>query len=111
MNRAQRIRGTLKLMIAAAGFAGLLIGPGRTFSSEWNVMPDPQHDNQPGVERAGTLRIVRFTGDWDGVMHDQGTLLGWTNAAVNGKVEPMKTVPARDGTLIDVWQSEEMQKK
>jgi len=111
MNRAGGVRGKLMFAIAAAGFAGLLFGPGRTsFSSEWNVVPDPDRD-QPGVERAGTLRIVRFTGDWNGVAQDQGTLLGWAGAAATGKLEPRKAVPAADGTLIDVWENEELQKK
>mgnify|MGYP000947244637 CR=1 FL=1 len=111
MDRAEKLRGSLKVVVAAVGFASLLVGPGRTFSSEWNVVPDPDRDNIPGVERDGTLRVVRFTGDFDAAAQDQGTLVGWVNAAAKGKLEERKTAPAADGTMIDVWESEEMQRR
>ena len=51
----------------------------------WSVMPQPERD-QPGVERAGTLRVVRFNFDGSDPWRDQGTVIGWANAAAQGRV-------------------------
>ncbi|HZR83652.1 MAG TPA: hypothetical protein VFD92_21335 [Candidatus Binatia bacterium] len=64
----------------------------------WSVMP-PVESEQPGVERAGTLRVVRFKFDGGDPMQDQGTVLGWANAAATGTLEPRREEQPEDALL------------
>lgn len=80
------------LAVAALLFAFVLIGAGASSAvaadwagdREWSVIPRNPDSTQPGVQRDGTLRVLRFNFDGSSPLDDQGTVIGWANAAVTG---------------------------
>lgn len=78
--------------LAVSLFAVVLIGAGASCAiaadwagdREWSVMPRNPDSTQPGVQRDGTLRILRFNFDGESPIDDQGTVIGWVNGAVTG---------------------------
>src|SRR5262245_14674624 len=82
-NTMQRIALAAALLaVAAAGAPQAQAAGARDWTEEreWSVMPPPE-SNEGGVQRDGTLRIVRFGVDGQDPLEDQGTVIGWVNGA------------------------------
>lgn len=65
---------------------------------EWSVVPQPE-SNQGGVQRDGTLRVIRFGLDGQDPLTDQGTVVGWVNRAASGTLVEHKEEGPVDALL------------
>lgn len=57
------------------------------------------------IEKNSTLRIVRFGADPEGMISDQGSIIGWSAAAATGTIEP-RTEPGTTESLEVMKRSE-----
>ena len=73
--------------------------------SDWRGRPSIEFTD-PRVERTGTLRVVRFGTDPAKTLDDQGTVVGWTRAAVEGKVKPNHEQVPYEETIEIIERSE-----
>jgi len=85
MQRSFRAAVALSLMFLAASGSQARAADVKDWAEEgeWSVMPPPE-GNDGGVQRDGTLRIVRFGFDGQDPLEDQGTVVGWVNRAASG---------------------------
>ena len=81
--------------------ATVLAVAGSSGATEWPVVPVPGEDI-PGVQRDGTLRFVRYTGDGSDVADDQGTVVGWLNRAATGRLVPNPEENPVDEATIEI---------
>jgi hypothetical protein len=73
--------------------------------SDWRGRPSIEFTD-PRFEQSSTLRVVRSSGDLTDTMDDQGTVLGWGKAAVEGKVQPREEAAEPEGTIEIMKRSE-----
>ena len=66
--------------------------------SDWRGRPSIEF-SRPDAEQSSTLRVIRSDGDLDGTVDDQGTVLGWSKAAAEGKVKPREEVTEPEKTI------------
>lgn len=74
----------------------------------WRGRPSLEYSD-PRIERSETMRVIRFSGDFKEIVDDQGTVIGWTKAAAEGKVKPREE-PAVSGEGIEILPREEAEK-
>ena len=67
--------------------------------SPWPVAPGGQGDLNPGVERTGTLRIMRFNFDGTPLTADRGNMVGWVAEASKGNVVEKADKTTEEDTL------------
>ncbi len=94
--------------ILALALAVSLALPASGGATQWPVAPEPGEDDIPGVQRDGTLRIVRFTGSWGEVPEDQGTLIGWAGAAATGDLVLHRDDEAEVEATIEILRPAQM---
>jgi hypothetical protein len=79
--------------------------------SAWAVAPPFGENNLPGVERDGTLRIIRFSNDRQ-ILGDPGTLIGFTSIFVRtGELSPTHEQPSDEKSLLEIMRHVEMPKE
>lgn len=105
--RSSRLAG-LSVMTAAlsAALAGLLgVSPAAaqpgTWSNDtqWPVARTGPNDLNPGVDRPGTLRIMRFNFDGTPMTQDKGNVIGWAAQAAKGDYVQNPDKPTEQDTL------------
>ena len=72
---------------------------------DWRGRPSIEFTDR-GFEQNSTLRVVRSSGDVPDTMNDQGTVLGWSKAAIEGKVKPREEATDPEGTIEVLKRSE-----
>lgn len=102
MAETSTLRRTLRVLAGLAVAAGLASAR-PAGADEWPVAGEPDAErNLPGVERSGTLRVIRFSSDGTSPAEDQGTLLGWANAAATGTLVERRDEPAPEEALLEI---------
>jgi hypothetical protein len=88
------------LIVASSACAGAVPAAAADWADqrEWSVVPPPE-SNQPGVQRDGTLRLVRFRLDGRSPVEDQETVVGWFYAAANGTLVERREAPPEEALL------------
>jgi hypothetical protein len=90
------------LLTAAIAFAVPLGAVAAAFAqdrlSDWRGRPSIEF-TRPDVEQSSTLRVVRSSGSATETIEDQETILGWSSAAVQGKVKPREESVDPEGTI------------
>ena len=66
--------------------------------SDWAGRPSIEF-TRPVIERSTTLRVVRSSGSATETIEDQETVIGWSSAAVQGKVKPREEAIEPDKTI------------
>ncbi|MEI8357980.1 MAG: hypothetical protein WCH13_05790 [Deltaproteobacteria bacterium] len=84
------------LVAAAPAAAG---SEERESGSPWPVAPGGQGDLNPGVERTGTLRIMRFNFDGTPLTADRGNMVGWVAEASKGNMVEKADKTTEEDTL------------
>jgi hypothetical protein len=95
--------GILAGVLAAPWVAGITVVSAEP--SDWRGRPAIEFTD-PRVERTGTLRVVRFGSDPRQTIDDQGSLIGWGRAAIDGTVKPNHEPVPFEETLEIIEKSE-----
>ena len=70
--------------------------------SQWAVMPPFGENLQPGVQRDGTLRLIRFANDRQ-ILNDPGTVVGFTAIfARTGELSPTHPYMTDQKSLLEI---------
>ena len=76
--------------------------------SPWAVAPPAGENDQPGVQRDGTLRIIRFSNDRQ-ILNDPGTVVGFTSIFVRtGTLSPTHEKPSDEKSLLEIMRRGEL---
>lgn len=95
---------------AAAGLAALLAVPAGSAladdfeesRSQWAVAPPIGENLQPGVQRDGTLRVIRFANDRQ-ILNDPGTVVGFTAIfARTGELSPTHPELRDEKSILEI---------
>jgi len=79
--------------------------------SPWAVAPPIGQNDQPGVQRDGTLRVIRFANDRQ-ILNDPGTVVGFTSIfARTGKLSPTHETPSDEKSLLEIMRRGEMRQE
>jgi hypothetical protein len=79
--------------------------------SPWAVAPPIGQNDQVGVERDGTLRVIRFSNDRQ-ILNDPGTVIGFTAIfARTGKLSPTHEQPSDEKSLLEIMRRGELPPK
>lgn len=96
-------------ILIAAIVLGLSHGAGTAGAQDrledWRGRPSIEFTG-PQFEQPSTLRVVRSSGNIPNTMDDQGSVLGWGKAAVDGKVKPREELTDPEGTIEVLRRSE-----
>jgi len=94
------------MLLAVTALAGALradpaAAQAGTWSDDtpWPVAPGGQNDLNPGVDRPGTLRILRFNFDGTPMTEDRGSAVGWAAQAAKGNYVQDPDKPTEKDTL------------
>jgi hypothetical protein len=115
--RASRCR-RLAMAITLLTLAALVLPSGRAAAddfeesrSPWAVQPPIGQNDQPGVERDGTLRIIRFSNDRQ-LLNDPGTVLGFVSIfARTGTLSPTHEKPSDEKSLLEIMRRGELRRE
>lgn len=70
--------------------------------SAWAVAPPVGEKLQPGVQRDGTLRVIRFANDRQ-ILNDPGTVVGFTAIfARTGELSPTHTYMTDQKSILEI---------
>ena len=76
--------------------------------SPWAVAPPIGQNDQPGVERDGTLRIIRFSNDRQ-ILNDPGTVVGFASIfARTGTLSPTHEKLSDEKSLLEIMRRGEL---
>lgn len=76
--------------------------------SAWAVMPPFGENLQPGVQRDGTLRVIRFANDRQ-ILNDPGTVVGFTAIfARTGELSPTHPHMTDQKSLLEIMRRGEV---
>jgi hypothetical protein len=76
--------------------------------SPWAVAPPVGENDQPGVQRDGTLRIIRFSNDRQ-ILNDPGTVVGFTSIfARTGTLSPTHEKRSDEKSLLEIMRRGEL---
>jgi hypothetical protein len=76
--------------------------------SAWAVMPPFGENLQPGVQRDGTLRVIRFANDRQ-ILNDPGTVVGFTAIfARTGELSPTHPHMTDEKSLLEIMRRGEI---
>lgn len=112
--RASRCR-RLAMAITLLTLATLALPSGRAAAddfdesrSPWAVAPPIGQNDQPGVQRDGTLRIIRFSNDRQ-LLNDPGTVLGFASIfARTGQLSPTHEKLSDEKSLLEIMRRGEL---
>lgn len=103
--RIARQRGTLLLLTAVIGAAAATPARAGDFDesrSAWAVAPPVGEKLQPGVQRDGTLRVIRFANDRQ-ILNDPGTVVGFTAIfARTGELSPTHPYMTDQKSILEI---------
>lgn len=90
---------TILIAAIALGLgAGIAPGVAQDRLGEWRGQPSIELTN-PQFEKTSTMRVVRSSGEIPNTMDDQGSVLGWGKAAVEGRVKPREEMTDPGATI------------
>jgi len=70
--------------------------------SPWAVAPPVEANEQRGVERDGTLRVIRFSNDRQ-ILNDKGTVVGFASiVARTGQIPRTHEQPLDEKSLLEI---------
>jgi hypothetical protein len=76
--------------------------------SPWAVAPPIGQSDQPGVERDGTLRVIRFSNDRQ-ILNDPGTVVGFASIFVRtGTLSPTHEKLSDEKSLLEIMRRGEI---
>ena len=79
--------------------------------SAWAVMPPFGENLQPGVQRDGTLRVIRFANDRQ-ILNDPGTVVGFTSIFVRtGELSPTHPHMTDQKSLLEIMRRGEVNRR
>lgn len=79
--------------------------------SAWAVMPPFGENLQPGVQRDGTLRVIRFANDRQ-ILNDPGTVVGFTAIfARTGELSPTHPHMTDQKSLLEIMRRGEVNRR
>ena len=79
--------------------------------SQWAVAPPVGENDQPGVQRDGTLRFIRFSNDRV-ILNDPGTVVGFTAIfARTGELSPTHPKVSDEKSLLEIMRRGELPPK
>jgi hypothetical protein len=96
------------ILVLAAVFAapgGVRAQEFSSTTSPWSVAPNLEYDedSSTGVERTGTLRVIRFSGDRYEVTRDPGTLVGFVGTVgATGEIPKTHDEPLDEKSLLEI---------
>lgn len=78
--------------------------------SQWAVAPPIGGNDQPGVQRDGTLRLIRFSNDRQ-ILNDPGTVVGFTSIfARTGELSPTHPQLTDEKSILEIMRRGELPK-
>lgn len=78
--------------------------------SPWAVAPPIGSHEQPGVQRDGTLRLIRFSNDRQ-ILNDPGTVVGFTSIfARTGELSPTHPRTTDEKSILEIMRRGELPK-
>jgi len=78
--------------------------------SQWAVAPPVEQNDQPGVQRDGTLRLIRFSNDRQ-ILNDPGTVVGFTSIFVRtGTLSPTHEKLSDEKSILEIMRRGEIRK-
>lgn len=95
------------LLLATAAIVAGASAPGRAGDfdesrSAWSVAPPIGEKLQPGVQRDGTLRVIRFANDRQ-ILNDPGTVVGFTAIfARTGELSPTHPYMTDQKSILEI---------
>ncbi|MEW6272049.1 MAG: hypothetical protein AB1689_22435 [Thermodesulfobacteriota bacterium] len=93
---------TLSCLAAALPARGEEAADFEESRSPWAVAPPIGAHEQPGVERDGTLRVIRFSNDRQ-ILNDKGTVLGFAAiVARTGEIPATHERPLDEKSLLEI---------
>jgi hypothetical protein len=110
-----RRRAAMLLLTAAGAAASIPAGSATARAddfdesrSQWAVMPPFGEHLQPGVQRDGTLRVIRFANDRQ-ILNDPGTVVGFTAIfARTGELSPTHPHMTDEKSLLEIMRRGEV---
>ena len=79
--------------------------------SQWAVAPPFGENLQPGVQRDGTLRVIRFANDRQ-ILNDPGTVVGFASIfARTGELSPTHPRLSDEKSILEIMRRGELTKQ
>ena len=106
---------TLLLTLAALATQAAATGPAwaddfEESRGQWSVAPPIGENDQPGVQRDGTLRVIRFSNDRQ-ILNDPGTVVGFTSIfARTGELSPTHPKLTDEKSILEIMRRGELRK-
>jgi hypothetical protein len=92
----------LTAAVVAAGAASVRADDFEESRSAWSVAPPIGEKLQPGVQRDGTLRVIRFSNDRK-ILSDPGTVVGFTAIfARTGELSPTHPYMTDQKSILEI---------
>jgi hypothetical protein len=92
----------LTAAVVAAGVASARADDFEESRSPWAVAPPIGEKLQPGVQRDGTLRVIRFSNDRK-ILSDPGTVVGFTAIfARTGELSPTHPYMTDQKSILEI---------
>jgi len=109
--------GLVAIMLLTLAVAPLLLPAGPALAddfdesrSPWAVAPPIGSNEQPGVQRDGTLRLIRFSNDRQ-ILNDPGTVVGFTAIfARTGELSPTHPRTTDEKSILEIMRRSETPK-
>jgi hypothetical protein len=106
-----------RMAMAVAALAVLAVPAGPALAddfdesrSQWAVAPPIGENLQPGVQRDGTLRVIRFANDRQ-ILNDPGTVVGFTAIfARTGELSPTHPQLRDEKSILEIMRRGELDK-
>lgn len=106
--RAAMLLLTATVLSAAAAPATVRADDFDESRSQWAVVPPFGEKLQPGVQRDGTLRVIRFANDRQ-ILNDPGTVVGFTAIfARTGELSPTHPYMTDEKSLLEIMRRGEV---
>lgn len=113
--RFRQVRGGVAIMLLTLAMQVAPTGAARADDfdesrSAWAVAPPIGSHEQPGVQRDGTLRVIRFSNDRQ-ILNDPGTVVGFTAIfARTGELSPTHPQLTDEKSILEIMRRGELPK-
>ena len=109
--RCRRLATSITLLTLAAMTVPMVAVAADDFEesrSAWAVAPPIGENDQPGIQRDGTLRIIRFSNDRQ-ILNDPGTVVGFASIfARTGTLSPTHEKRSDEKSLLEIMRRGEL---